>query len=128
MRRSVSRRRPCAAAAPAEGGRSERPDGSGTRDSLRLRNRHGFGTSGALAKLVQRPVVERYGVELAVAVLAERGEGVDLAIHLRRREAGVAGAEAPDGAAAIVAVEVAALRGRHGGAAVDVPARDRAPV
>src|SRR5215217_7620265 len=70
---------------------------------------------------VDRPVAERRRVDLARRVLAERGEARDLEPLPAR-----AGAELPDRALAVVAVDVAAIEGRNRPTPVDVPARDRA--
>src|SRR5437867_759171 len=105
MPRSASRRRTSAAAAPAETDRA------------------------ALAgELVDRAGQRRH-VQLAERVLAERRQLLDVQ-RLQAHVGGLAARrqEAPDLAAAEVAVEVAARRGRNRRAAVDVPARDRAAV
>src|SRR6266702_1209698 len=79
-----------------------------------------------LAQPVER-ARERGRIELSVAVLAEGGHGrhfEQLRPHCRRTA--LPGLEAPDPAVAEVAEDVAAPRRRHGRAAVDVAARDRA--
>src|SRR5918995_430660 len=69
----------------------------------------------------------RSRVELAARVLAERrqsGKRAALAVHV---DCGpVLDSKAPDRPAAVVAEEVAAARGGHRRAAVDVTGRDRA--
>src|SRR5262249_43556573 len=70
---------------------------------------------------------ERGGVQLAVAVDAERGERRHLARDDRSGGAAVgADPEAPDRAGAVVAVEVASARRPDGRAAIDVAAGDGA--
>src|SRR5205823_547727 len=89
---------------------------------------HGYGTNGVSAQLVER-AVKRGGVQLAVSVDAERGEGGHVARHRRRRGAAVcADPEAPDRAGAVVAVEVPPARRLHRRAAINVAAGDRAAV
>src|SRR5206468_223081 len=80
-----------------------------------------------LAELVDR-AVERGRVQLAGRVLAERGEVADRERLPPRpgRQLRARGAQAPDRAVAVVAVEVAPARGGDGLAAVDVAAGDRA--
>src|SRR5213080_819932 len=79
------------------------------------------------AELVDR-AVERGRVQLAGGVLAEGGEVADRE-RLAPRPGGelrARGAQAPDRAVAVVAVEIPPARGGDGLAAVDVTAGDRA--
>src|SRR5215218_2007615 len=87
---------------------------------------HAANGSALVAELVDL-AVERGGVDLACSVLTERGEARDaerLASHSAQLP--LERAQAPDGAFAVVAVEVAAAGRGHRLAAVDVAARDRA--
>src|SRR3954453_9165764 len=100
------------------------------RRSGRRRLRCGGGAP-ADRRLAQLPedAVERRRVELAVAVLAERRQLVDLALGPdRARLALCTRGEAPDRAGAVVAEHVAAGHRRNSGAAIHIPACDRAPL
>src|SRR6266516_1788208 len=83
-------------------------------------------TSAALKAKPRDRAGERRRLELSVPVLSEGRERGDLPLDAGRREPSVAGLEAPDRAAAVVAVEIAALRARDGGTAIHVAACDRA--
>src|SRR6266446_309374 len=94
-------------------------------DAAREAPAHAATATTALAKPIER-TVERRPIELTVPVFSKRGEIADAASDRGRREPPVTRLEAPDRAAAVVAVVVPPLRRGHSRAAVDVAARDRA--